>query len=153
MRKKTWSIKTWRLGTWRLSGLMAIALAAALAGCGANEYLGKPKEIDPNLFPADYKKEILDTLQHTLTDPTNVRDALISEPALAPVGRDQRYLVCVRSNSRGARREYTGSKDRVAYFFGGHLHQLIDATKEQCGSVAYKPFPELEKLCLGKSCE
>lgn len=133
--------------------LLAAVFAMTLAGCGANEYLGKQKEVDPNVFPADYKKEIMDTLQHMLTDPTNVRGAFISEPALAPVGRDQRYLVCVRANSRGFQREYTGSKDRAAFFFAGHLNQLIDATKEQCGSAAYKPFPELEKLCLGKSCE
>ncbi len=133
--------------------LAVLAFALALAGCGANDYLGKPKEVEPNIVPTDYKKEMLDTLQHTLTDPTNVRDAFISEPVLGAVGRDQRYLVCVRSNSRGFQREYTGSKDRVAYFFGGHLNQLIDATKEQCGNAAYKPFPELEKMCLGKSCE
>ncbi len=133
--------------------LAVLAFALALAGCGANDYLGKPKEVEPNIVPTDYKKEIMDTLQHTLTDPTNVRDAFISEPVLGAVGRDQRYLVCVRSNSRGFQREYTGSKDRVAYFFGGHLNQLIDATKEQCGNAAYKQFPELEKMCLGKSCE
>ena len=133
--------------------LAVLAFALALAGCGANDYLGKPKEVEPNIVPTDYKKVIMDTLQHTLTDPTNVRDAFISEPVLGAVGRDQRYLVCVRSNSRGFQREYTGSKDRVAYFFGGHLNQLIDATKEQCGNAAYKPFPELEKMCLGKSCE
>ena len=133
--------------------LAVLAFALALAGCGANDYLGKPKEVEPNIVPTDYKKEIMDTLQHTLTDPTNVRDAFISESVLGAVGRDQRYLVCVRSNSRGFQREYTGRKDRVAYFFGGHLNQLIDATKEQCGNAAYKPFPELEKMCLGKSCE
>ena len=45
---------------------------------------------------------------------------------------------------------YTGSKDRIAYFYGGHLNQLVEATKEQCGNAAYKPFPELEKLCLAR---
>ena len=43
---------------------------------------------------------------------------------------------------------YEGSTDRIAYFYGGHLNQLIEASKEQCGNAAYKPFPELEKLCL-----
>jgi len=30
---------------------------------------------------------------------------------------------------------------------------LIQASKEQCGNAAYKPFPELEKLCLATKCE
>ena len=46
-----------------------------------------------------------------------------------------------------------GSKDRIAYFFGGHLNQLIEASTEQCGNAAYKPFPELEKLCLAASAQ
>jgi hypothetical protein len=128
-------------------------LALALAACAADDYLGKPKPVDPNIVPTDYKNEIIGTLKTVLTDPTNVKDAYISEPVLAPVNKDQRYIVCIRSISRGYRREYLGSKDRVAYFYGGHLNQLVDATKDQCVNASYKPFPELEKLCLGKSCE
>jgi len=30
---------------------------------------------------------------------------------------------------------------------------LVEATKEQCGNAAYKPFPELEKLCQAKKCD
>lgn len=144
-----------RKNTRRLFGPAAFAVisALALAGCGSSDYLGKPKEVDPNIVPADYKNEIINTLKSVLIDPTNIRDAAISDPALAPVGKDQRYVVCVRLNSRGYHREYLGSKDRIAYFYGGHLNQLVDASKEQCGNAAYKPFPEAEKLCLGKSCE
>jgi hypothetical protein len=131
----------------------AVISVLALAGCGSSDYLGKPKEVDPNVVPTNYKNEIISTLKSVLIDPTNIRDASISDPALAPVGKDQRYVVCVRLNSRGYHREYLGSKDRIAYFYGGHLNQLVDASKEQCGNAAYKPFPEAEKLCLGKSCE
>ena len=42
-------------------------------------------------------------------------------------------MVCVRSDSRNASKHYTGSKDRIGYFYDGHLNQLIEATKEQCG--------------------
>ena len=72
------------------------------------------------------------------------------DPALVPVGKDSRYAVCIRSNSRDYHRNYPGSQDRIAYFYGGHLNQLVDATKEQCGNAAYKPYPELEKLCLSE---
>ena len=72
---------------------------------------------------------------------------------LRQAGKEERYTVCVRANSRDPSQRYTGAKDRIAYFFGGHLNQLIDATKEQCGNAPYKPFPELEKVCLGQKCE
>ncbi len=89
----------------------------------------------------------------TLDVPTNVKDAFITDPALRAVGRGEHYSVCVRYNARNGANQYVGSKDRVAYFFGGHLNQLIDATPEQCGKAAYKPFPELEKLCYVKACD
>jgi len=132
-----------------LSGLV-LTLSLALAACTSDS---KKAEPDPNTLPVNYKQEIIDTLSRTLDDPTNVRDAFISEPVLRPAGKDERYTVCVRANARNLLRNYTGAKDRIGYFYGGHLNQLVDATKEQCGNAAYKPFPELEKLCLGNKCE
>jgi len=29
---------------------------------------------------------------------------------------------------------------------------MVEATKEQCGNAAYKPFPELEKYCFASKC-
>ena len=124
------------------------AVALALVACSSS----KPEE-NPNVFPAGYKNEILVTMTSTLENPTNVRDAYISDPVLRSVGKNERYVVCVRSDSRNASNHYTGSKDRIALFYDGHLDQLIEATKEQCGSAAYKPFPELEKLCQAKKCD
>ena len=120
--------------------------AGALAACSSS----KEVLVDPNVFPAQYKQEIADTLSRTLSDPTNIRDAYVSEPALTPVGKDQRYTACVRYSARNASRQYTGSTDRIAYFYGGHLNQLVEATKEQCGNAAYKPYPELQTLCLSE---
>lgn len=125
------------------------ALAASLLGCTSS----KKEEENPNTFPTNYKTEILNTLTTTLDDPTNVRSAYITEPAIRPAGKIDRYVVCIRSDSRDLSRQYTGTKDRMAIFYEGHLDQLIDATKEQCGSVAYKSFPELEKLCQARKCE
>jgi hypothetical protein len=128
--------------------ILVPALVMAVAACSSDS---KKDTADPNIFPADYKQEILNTLSRTLDDPTNVRDAAISDPALSG-GKEQRYTVCVRFNPRNAARQYTGSSDRIAYFFGGRLNQLVEATKEQCGKAPYKPFPELEKLCQAKVC-
>ena len=126
-------------GNW----LLMAVVAAALAACSSS----KEALVDPNVFPAQYKQEIADTLSRTLIDPTNIRDAFVSDPALTPVGKDQRYTACVRYSARNASRQYTGSTDRIAYFYGGHLNQLVEATKEQCGNAAYKPYPELQALC------
>jgi hypothetical protein len=123
--------------------------AAAVAGCSSS---GKPPAEDPNVFPSAYKDEILNTLTNLLDDPTNIRGAYISDPVLRTVGKDQRYTVCVRFDSRDANKQYLGSKDRIAFFYGGQLNQLVDASKEQCGNAAYKPFPELERLCQARKC-
>jgi hypothetical protein len=132
------------------SACLLSVLAAGLIGCSSSS--SKQPEENPNVFPADYKNEILLTMTNTLEDPTNIRDAFISEPVLRAAGREERYVVCVRSDSRNANKNYTGSKDRIGFFYAGHLNQLVDATKEQCGNAAYKPFPELEKLCQAKKC-
>ena len=126
------------------------AFAMSLLACSSGGK--KEAEEDPNIFPSDYKNEILNTMTSSLDDPTNVRGAFISDPVLRPAGKDQRYSVCVRSDSRNANKRYTGSKDQIAIFYGGRLNKLIDATKEQCGNAAYKPFPELENLCQAKKC-
>ena len=126
------------------------ACLSALAACSTDKNADTE---NPNVFPANYKQEILDSLMKLLDDPTNVREAYISEPTLGPAGREQRYTVCIRYNARNLVREYVGAKDRIAYFYGGRLNQLVDATPEQCGNAAYKPFPELEQLCFAKKCE
>jgi len=121
----------------------------AVAACSSS---GKAPAENPNQFPANYKDEILNTMTTALDDPSNVRGAYISDPVIQRAGTEERYIVCVRSDSRDASKQYTGSKDRIGYFYAGHLNQLVEATKEQCGNAAYKPFPELEKVCLAKKC-
>jgi hypothetical protein len=133
-----------------VSASLLLVLAVGLIGCSGSG--SKQPEENPNVFPADYKNEILLTMTNTLEDPTNIRDAFISEPVLRQAGKEERYVICVRSDSRNANKHYTGSKDRIGYFYAGHLTQLVEASKEQCGSAAYKPFPELEKLCQAKKC-
>jgi len=135
------------------------ALLLMLAACSSSSTLLKlptskgPPPVDPNLYPTDYKKEILDTMKNTLEVNTNVRDAYISAPVLTQVGTSQRYTACVRSNSRDIEGSYIGPKDRIGYFYGGHLNQLVPATGEQCANAAYQPFPELEHLCQAKECK
>jgi hypothetical protein len=133
----------------RNAALICLLSGLVLAACST-----KPEPpVNPNIFPTDYKKEILETLRTSLTVNTNVRDAYISAPMLTQVDKSQRYTACVRSNSRDIEGSYTGVKDRIAYFYGGHLNQLVLATGGQCANAAYVPFPELEHLCLAKECK
>jgi hypothetical protein len=125
------------------------ALVAALAACSSDS-----KPDNTNLFPTDYKKEIIDTLKQLFAsnDTARVSGAFISDPVLRPVGKDQLYTACVRYTAHGATQGEIGNAVRVAYFYGGHLNQLIAADKDQCGNAAYKPFPELDKYCVGTGC-
>jgi hypothetical protein len=130
-------------------GILLLAAAAALAACSGN----KDVAVDPNVVPTEYRRELLFTLQKVLDYPTNVRDAAISEPALRSTGQNQRYSVCVRENSRDSSGQYKGVKEHIGWFYGGQLNQLIDAAPGQCAGAAYRPWPELEKLCQAAKCE
>lgn len=126
--------------------LAAAALAAALSAC--LYYEDKPVE---NVAPKDYKPDILETIHASLSDPTNIRDAGITEPLLKPVAGATRYVVCVRYNPKEGG-QYAGIKTIAAVYFGGRLTQFINPTPEQCGGVAYQPFPELQQLCREAVC-
>ena len=131
------------------AGFLLLAVAASLAACSGN----KETAVDPNMLPADYRRELLDTLRKTLDYPTNVRDAAISDPVLRSAGQDRRYSVCLRENSRDLSGQYRGVKEHIGWFYGGQLNQLIEAAPGQCAGAAYRPWPELEKLCQAAKCE
>jgi hypothetical protein len=130
-------------------GSLTIA-AMALGACSSSPSGPGP---DPNIFPAQYRDEIMTTLTASLGDPSGIRQAGITEPMLRQAGREQRYVVCMRFDSRDTNRQYTGMQERIAYFYAGHLNQLVKATADQCAGAPYKPWPELEKYCLAKSCK
>jgi hypothetical protein len=130
-------------------GSLTIA-AMALGACSSSPSGPGP---DPNIFPAQYRDEIMTTLTASLGDPSGIRQAGITEPMLRQAGREQRYVVCMRFDSRDINRQYTGVQERIAYFYAGHLNQLVKATADQCTGAPYKPWPELEKYCLAKSCK
>jgi hypothetical protein len=127
------------------------ALAISLAACSNDKIM----EVNPNLAPARYKDEIIDTLRTLFenNETQTVTNAMITDPALRPVGSEQRYMVCVRYTAHGTAYNLSANAERVAVFYGGRLTQLIEATKEQCGNAAYKPFPELNAVCIGKGCD
>ena len=115
---------------------MVLMLAAgALAGCTSKSQTATP---DPNVLPVNYRSTLVAFLRRSLTDRADFRGAMISEPALKPIGESQHYVVCVRFNPRSA------IKTQAAVFLSGQMTQFIDATPEQCADAAYQPFKELD---------
>ncbi len=130
--------------------LAPVFLALLLAACASSKE--KPK-VDENAFPSDYRNAIVTTVMSIKSfDPTNIRDASISEPTLRPVAGETttRYVACVRFNPRDESRQYMGLTDYIVYFYAGDITQFVKVTRDQCAWATYKPFPELEKVCLSE---
>jgi len=155
--------------------LLALCLAATLTGCvsGRSRELREEREARVNVYPDNYRADILAALHSYLSDPTHVRNAYVSEPSLKPIGRQNRYAACVRFDARNSDGRYVGSKDVLAVFAGGRFDQFVDEStqlgsanqsvlkdlfgsgndanpatvlKEQCGAAEYKRFAELEAM-------
>ena len=75
--------------------LLLSPLPSLLGGCPAD----KPPKIESNLFPKDYKQEIINTLKVEVfkkNDTARVTNAIITDPALQQIGKEQHYVSCVR---------------------------------------------------------
>jgi hypothetical protein len=117
-----------------------ILLALALCGCaGEHAYTGPETKggASVNIFPDNYRAEILAYQRSFLNDPTGIRSASI--------GSTERYVVCVRFNAKAPNGSYAGVREHLAIFLAGKLDQM-GATREQCRDATYEPFPELERL-------
>jgi len=126
-----------------------VALALTLGGCAGYEVTPEVRAAEweaKNVYPDGYRTEILAYMRAYLNDPSTVRDAAISAPALKPLGLGNRFMSCVRYGSKKSAGDAPAGKDHVAIFVGGKLDSFRDASKDQCAGAAYAPFPELEKL-------
>jgi hypothetical protein len=144
-------------GARRRLGCLLILLAAALGACAGQEH-HHPTEAEINVPPVDYRADILGAMHAYLNDPTKIRDAAVSEPALKTINsggtaaslglntKTNRYVACVRFNAKKNSGEYAGEKENVAVFVAGRLDQFVPAPREMCKDAVYQPFPELEKL-------
>lgn len=112
--------------------LLAVCLAAALAGCasGRSRELREEREARVNVYPDNYRADIQAGLHSYLSDPTHIRDAYVSEPSLQKIGRQNRYVACVRFSARDSDGGYGGSKDLLAVFAGGRFDQFIDESTQ-----------------------
>jgi hypothetical protein len=127
--------------------LLLLPLCACAGGSGEEQYFSRPRNIDAaQPFPANYRAELLAFLRTYLNDPTNVRDASISEPIQRQIAGTRRYFLCVRYNARDSSGRYTGVADRAALYLDGRFDRLIEKSEDFCPAPAYAAFPELERL-------
>jgi hypothetical protein len=136
----------------------ALALILILGACSNFESWRDERSRDDaaaTVFPANYKADILSLMRTYLNDPSQVRDAQISEPTLWTIDGRDRYGVCVRYNAKKSNGQYAGVKDNLFTFRQGRLDRILDPTRDQrdtlqirehCKDAAMKPFVELERL-------
>jgi hypothetical protein len=126
--------------------IMALALSACAGGHHRTDEAGSDEGV--NAYPTNYKIDILAAMHAYLNDPTAIRDASISEPAMKSESTfsHQRYMVCLRFNPKKTATVYEGMREVAAVFVGGRFDQFIETPKELCAGATYAPFPELEKL-------
>jgi len=124
--------------TGRFTAALA-TIALAVGACAKDP----PKE-QSNIFPADYKAQILKRLRMHLEDPTNLRDAYLAEPVLRNYQATTRYIACLRYNAK-EQGQYAGGKEMAAFFYEGQITQIVPAG-ELCANAAYLPFPEAQKM-------
>jgi hypothetical protein len=126
----------------KLALLLGVSLA--LDACGHN--LVPDSDSDINVYPTNYKSDILAAMHAYLNNPTGIRDATISEPALKSSGTLNRYVVCLRFTPRKNLSEYGGTREIAAVFMAGRLDRFVDLPKAECNGVTYVAFPELQNL-------
>jgi len=129
--------------------ILALAASLILGACG--HHIRSPDadtaaDDGANAYPANYRSDILAAMHAYLNNPTGIRDAAISEPALKASGNATRYLVCLKFNAKKNASEYAGVREMPVIFLAGRFDQFIETPHDQCAGAVYAPFPELQKL-------
>jgi hypothetical protein len=138
----------------RAWALVAILLLApGRGGCSGSDLSGfsfgrekSAPQVDPNLFPAEYKQELAAFMRTYLTNPRQVRDAYVGTPALKPVAGKPQYVTCVRYNPRDSENKYEGNTQKLVIFLAGKLNQFLPDDPQLCTGLAYQRFPEIESM-------
>ena len=151
------------VANWReLRWVAVAALASALLGCSGGgsdggketkfiDYItpGKapePEAVQPTLFPARYRTDIIEFMRTTLENPGKVKDAYVAQPVLRPVAGSPIYVTCVRFNSRDNANVYFGERTRMVLFLTGRISQVLPEDPQICRSLSYQRYPELEQM-------
>ena len=127
---------------------LAAAFSLMIAGCSSEWQRDHDRFMQANTTRPGptYRADIVAFMRTYLNDPTGVRDAFVSEPALRTLENVDRYTACLRYTARKGGGQYAASKDSLVLFRDGRFDRIVDNAREQCKEAAYQPFPELEKL-------
>jgi hypothetical protein len=125
---------------------LMLVVPILVAACGGGSM--HEREQARNVYPQNYKAEILALMRSYLNDPTGVRDAFVSEPVPRTIDGGERYVSCVRYNAKKSGGQYAGSKDNMVVFRAGRLDRILDnePARAQCKTASYTAFPELQKM-------
>ena len=124
-----------------MRNLTVLSLIFALGACGHDLV---PDGDGINVYPTNYKKDILAAMHAYLNNPTGIRDAVISEPVLKSLLN--RYVACLRFTPKKNVSEYGATREIAAVFMGGRLDRFVDLPKTECIGATYAAFPELQNL-------
>ena len=123
---------------------LLLSLLFVLTACGHDVVPDGDSGI--NVYPANYKSDILAAMHAYLNNPTGIRDAVISEPTLKWSGNVNRYVTCLQLAPKKNASEYGGPREIAAVFMGGRLDRFVDLPKTECTGATYAAFPELQNM-------
>jgi hypothetical protein len=99
-------------------GLFGLPLGLSLGGCasdvGPSAAELKARWEAQNVYPDNYKRDLLAFMHTYLNDPTRIRGAAASRPERKSVGEGERFVVCVRYTERKDDGTYGKPKDGAA---------------------------------------
>jgi hypothetical protein len=132
---------------------LGCSLGVALGGCstdiGPSAAELKARWDAQNIYPQNFKTDLLAFMRTYLNDPAHIRAAQVSQPQLKSAGQGDRYVVCVRYRERKDSGAYGAPKEGAATYVSAKLDRFFSAPPEMralCKDVIYEPFPEMEKL-------
>ena len=133
--------------------VLAAPLGVSLTGCagdvGPTAAARKARWEAQNIYPAEYKRDLLAFMRTYLNDPSRVRGASASKPDLKSVGQGERFVVCVRYRERKDGGALGPPRDGAATFVSAKLDRYFETAPEVkvlCTDAKFEPFPEMETI-------
>jgi hypothetical protein len=133
--------------------LLVSGLGLAACASSLSPEQREAREARINAYPDHYKADLAGAVHAYVADPTNIRGAYVAEPTIRTVGRQNRYVACLRFDAKNSDGRYIGSKDLAAVFVSGRFDQFLEQppelaaeVREGCKQAEYQRFPEIEAL-------